>query len=144
MRIKDCHAVALVWTVCVTQTDREHTGIILTSTIRLRNFNSNSSITCEKCISMGKKLSYTQLDFFYLFILFMNTFQKYFNEIVFEYYSNGLETLSVINRIFTTLNSQLLSVLFSSLCQHAGVYKSGGSTNLFLTSTSDGYELSSS
>jgi hypothetical protein len=57
MRIEDYHAVALAWAIYLTQTDREKTGIILTSPARLRNFNFNNFIACKKSISMGRKLS---------------------------------------------------------------------------------------
>jgi hypothetical protein len=62
MSIKDCHAVAFVWAIYVTQTDRQKTGIIVTFIIRLHNFNFNNFITRGNSISMDKKISYTQLD----------------------------------------------------------------------------------
>lgn len=69
MRIKDCHAVVLVWTICLTQTDRKKTGLILTSIIRFREFKYNIFVTWEKGFQWIKIIFYTIRVFGFLSFL---------------------------------------------------------------------------
>ena len=89
MRIRDFHAVVLVWTICLTQADRKKTGLILTSVIRLHDSNFNIFSYLGKRLSMVKNyLSHYSSVWVYV-ILGMNVFQKHLNEMVFEYYSTA-------------------------------------------------------
>jgi hypothetical protein len=87
MRIKDCHAVVLVRTICLTQTDRKKTGLILTPIIRLRDINFSIFITWEKRLSMDKNYLIHNSSVWVFVILGMSAFQQYLKELVFECYS---------------------------------------------------------
>jgi len=69
MRIKDCHAVVSAWTICLAPTDRKKTGLILTSVIRLHDFNFNIFITWGKGFEWIKIILYTIRVFWFLLFL---------------------------------------------------------------------------